>query len=46
MNTKECIIDCLKKAKDFAEEYDAIIVASSYGDFQQSSIKDFDIFEK
>ena len=35
-----------EKAKKWAEEYDAIIVARSEGDFQTSNIKDISIFEK
>mmetsp|Transcript_23745 Transcript_23745/g.21108 ORF Transcript_23745/g.21108 Transcript_23745/m.21108 type:complete len:242 (+) Transcript_23745:15-740(+) len=38
--------EAFKKAKEFAEEFDAIIVANSDGDFEESKISDDDIFEK
>ena len=43
---REKVDQVFKKAKDFAEEYDAIIITHSEGDFQESRISDFDVFEK
>ena len=38
--------EALRKAKEFAEEFDAIVVARAAGDFQQSRIRDDDVFAK
>ena len=38
--------NAVAKAKEFVEEYDAIIIPTPDDDFQTSNIKDIDIFEK
>ena len=46
LSPQEQVEAALAKAKDFTEEFDAIIIANSEGDFQRSRISDDDIFEK